>query len=172
MADGDKTKIEPFRAARQTGVIDLILPIQQEEFGLELTIEDQPDLLTIPAYYQHGNGNFWTALHEGTVVGSVALVDIGNHEVALKKMFVAKEFRGKERGISQRLLNTALDWCKQRQVRRIYLGSVGVYHTAHRFYEQNNFKQVRADELPPSFPRMQEDTVFYRLSLEPVENTK
>jgi N-acetylglutamate synthase-like GNAT family acetyltransferase len=168
MVDGNNTKIEPFRAARQTGVIDLILPIQQEEFGLELTIEDQPDLLTIPAYYQQGNGNFWTALHDGTVVGSVALVDIGNHEVALKKMFVAKEFRGKEQGISQRLLETAFEWCKQKQVGKIYLGSVGVYHSAHKFYENNGFREISPNELPATFPRMQVDTVFYRFVFEPV----
>jgi len=167
MAEEDETKIEPFRAARQTGVIDLILPIQQEEFGVQLTIEDQPDLLTIPAFYQHGNGNFWTALHEGKVVGSLALVDIGNNEVALRKMFVAKEFRGKEQGISQRLLDTAFEWCKQKGIAKIFLGAVGVYHSAHKFYEKNGFKEISPNDLPAEFPRMQVDTVFYRYDFAP-----
>jgi N-acetylglutamate synthase-like GNAT family acetyltransferase len=167
MAEENETKIEPFRAARQTGVIDLILPIQQEEFGVELTIEDQPDLLAIPAFYQHGNGNFWTALHEGTVVGSVALVDIGNNAVALRKMFVAKEFRGKEQGISKRLLDTVFEWCKQKKIDKIFLGTVGIYHSAHRFYELNGFKEISQSELPETFPRMHVDTVFYRYDFAP-----
>jgi N-acetylglutamate synthase-like GNAT family acetyltransferase len=167
MAEGNKTTIEPYKAARQTGVLDLILPIQQEEFGVEIKIEDQPDLLTIPAYYQHGNGNFWTALHEGAVVGSVALVDIGNDQVALRKMFVAKEFRGKEKGISQKLLSTVFDWCKQKEVREIFLGSTNAFHAAHRFYEKNGFREIRATDLPPTFPRMHVDTIFYRYELKP-----
>jgi hypothetical protein len=40
------------------------------------------------------NGNFWVALYEGKVVGNISLLDIGNQQVALRKMFVEKEFQG------------------------------------------------------------------------------
>ena len=39
---------------------------------------DQPDLLQIPQFYQSGAGNFWVALDGEEVVGTVALLDIGN----------------------------------------------------------------------------------------------
>jgi hypothetical protein len=42
----------------QTQVIDLILHIQRQEFGLPIALEDQPDLLEIPTIYQRDNGNF------------------------------------------------------------------------------------------------------------------
>jgi hypothetical protein len=38
----------------QEGVIDLILSIQQQEFGVPITINDQPDLQSIPSFYQKG----------------------------------------------------------------------------------------------------------------------
>ena len=33
-------------------VVSLILPIQQEEFGVAITLEDQPDLQNIETFYQ------------------------------------------------------------------------------------------------------------------------
>lgn len=43
-------------------VIDLILPIQQIEFGVPITIEAQPDLLDIEASYIRPGGGFWGAV--------------------------------------------------------------------------------------------------------------
>jgi hypothetical protein len=42
-------------------VIDLILSIQNGEFKIPVTREQQPDLGKIPTYYQVNNGNFWIA---------------------------------------------------------------------------------------------------------------
>ena len=38
---------------------------------------------------------------------------------------------------------------------------------AQRFYEKNGFRRVAVEELPPGFPRMPVDQVFYRLDLQP-----
>jgi hypothetical protein len=42
-------------------VIDLILPIQQIEFNVPITIEGQPDLLDIEASYHQEGGSFFGA---------------------------------------------------------------------------------------------------------------
>ena len=99
-------EITPFHAGQQAAVIDVILPIQQHEFGIPITLEAQPDLLDIPAFYQSANGNFWVALASGEVVGTVALVDLRNAQVALRKMFVKAAFRGRTHGVAQALLDT------------------------------------------------------------------
>jgi hypothetical protein len=36
---------------------------------------------------------------------------------------------------------------------------------AHRFYERNGFHHVALEALPPDFPRMPVDTVFYAREL-------
>jgi hypothetical protein len=72
----------------------VILPIQQEEFAISITAEDQPDLLAITDFYQTGTGGFWVAKAAGRVVGTIGLKDIGNREAALRKMFVATDYRG------------------------------------------------------------------------------
>ena len=69
--------IAPFSDADQQGVLDVILPIQQREFGIPITAADQPDLMNIPEFYQSGTGGFWVARSNGEVVGTVGLKDIG-----------------------------------------------------------------------------------------------
>ena len=70
--------IHSFTPDDQQSVIDLILGIQQEEFNLPITADDQPDLKEIPAFYQVGKGNFWVARVQGDVVGTISVLDIGN----------------------------------------------------------------------------------------------
>ena len=54
--------IAPFSDADQQGVLDVILPIQQREFGIPITAADQPDLMNIPeSAHQSGTGGFWVA---------------------------------------------------------------------------------------------------------------
>lgn len=154
--------VEAFTDQYKQQVIDLIVPIQQEEFNIPITPADQPDLQQIPTFYQNNNGNFWLAMNDGRVVGTISLLDIGNCQGALRKMFVHKEFRGKEHGTAQLLLNTLFSWAKEKAYTEIYLGTTAKFLAAHRFYEKNNFKEVTTAELPASFPRMAVDVKFYR----------
>ncbi|WP_206598641.1 hypothetical protein [Rufibacter ruber] len=40
-------------------IIDIILPIQQLEFGVPITLADQPHLLDIEGFYIQKGGDFW-----------------------------------------------------------------------------------------------------------------
>lgn len=153
--------IVPFEPQHGEGVVALILPIQQTEFEIPISLAAQPDLQSIPSFYQHGDGNFWVAVHERTVVGTVALLDIGSQQVALRKMFVRAEYRGAEYGVATRLLDTLLAWCQLRGVQTVYLGTTAKFLAAHRFYEKNGFREFARADLPASFPVMQVDTKFY-----------
>ena len=159
-------QIVPFTPQHVKEVGALIVGIQRDEFEIAITLEDQPDLQDIPAFYQQGSGNFWVALAQGEVVGTVALLDLGNHQAALRKMFVHASYRGREHGVSARLLETLLDWSRAHDVKEVYLGTTEKFRAAHRFYERNGFQLVPADKLPPRFPKMAVDTRFYRLALQ------
>lgn len=156
-------QIRPFQPADTQGAIDLILPIQTEEFGIPITLNDQPDLLNIEAFYQQGQGNFWVAVEGDQVMGTLALLDIGNQQGALRKMFVHPDFRGKPYGTAQKLLDGLLDWARTHNLTDIFLGTTAKYLAAHRFYEKNGFVQIEPDVLPDSFLRMQVDTRFYQI---------
>ena len=155
-------KIEPYTDLYKQQVLDLIVPIQQEEFNIPITAADQPDLQQIPDFYQKENGNFWVAITDDCVVGTISLLDIGHQQGALRKMFVHKNYRGKEHGTAQLLLNTLLAWAQQKGYAEIYLGTTEKFLAAHRFYEKNNFAEVKIADLPAAFPRMAVDVKFYR----------
>ena len=165
-ADANRTvEIQPFESGHAAAVLHLVLSIQQQEFGLPVSVASQPDLLDIPGRYQIGNGNFWTALSAGQVVGTLGLLDIGQGRTALRKMFVAAPMRGSRHRVAQRLLDTLLHWCGERGVNEVWLGTTEKFLAAHRFYEKNRFDRVEPQALPQSFPVMAVDSRFYRLRL-------
>lgn len=157
--------IRPFCPDDEQQVVDLIVSIQQKEFNIPITAGDQTDLRDIPNYYQKNRGNFWVALHNENVVGTISLLDIGNGQSALRKMFVHQHYRGSEKGTSRNLLKTLLDWANLYGLQKIYLGTTPFFLAAHRFYEKNGFTEISTKDLPKTFPIMEVDTRFYKYEL-------
>jgi len=158
--------IKPFSPACQNGILDLIVGIQRNEFDIPITADDQPDLKNIPAFYQNGNGNFWVAVTENKeVIGTISLLDIGNGQAALRKMFVAPSYRGFQFNVARELLDALIEWAVKKGVREIYLGTTPKFLAAHRFYEKNEFAEIGKDSLPEAFPIMSVDTKFYMMSI-------
>lgn len=155
-------QINKYTSIYQNEVANLIVTIQRQEFNIPITLADQPDLRQIEKFYQNGNGNFWVATIENKVIGTISLVDIGNQQVALRKMFVQENYRGKVFGIGQALLNTVFEWAKEKQLTGIFLGTTEKYLAAHRFYEKNGFTEIKKTVLPPAFPVMEVDDKFYQ----------
>jgi N-acetylglutamate synthase-like GNAT family acetyltransferase len=146
-------------------IIELILSIQQKEFNIPVTLEAQPDLQKIPEIYQTGKGNLWIALKEEEPVGTIGLIDIGENRGVIRKMFVNAAYRGKLHGVSHQLLQTLLQWAKQKEMKSLYLGTVEKLHASHRFYEKNEFTRIPMEELPKQFPLMKVDTIFYKFEI-------
>lgn len=157
--------INRYAPGDEKDVLALIIPIQREEFGIEISAEDQPDLMQIQSFYQTGSGGFWLARRQGEVIATIGLKDIGNGAVALRKMFVAASWRGREFGVAKQMLELIIQISKESGVRQIYLGTTEKFLAAHRFYEKHGFKLIERDNLPASFPLMLVDTRFYALVL-------
>lgn len=152
-------------AADSPSIANMIIEIQREEFGIPITLEDQPDLFDIDGYYHKGKGGFFVATVEDEIVGTIALIDIGNGEAALRKMFVKQAFRGKEHGIAAALLTHLLSHASVQGLKAIYLGTIEKFLAARRFYEKNGFHEIPPHNLPANFPRMAVDTNFYAFNL-------
>jgi predicted GNAT family N-acyltransferase len=161
-----KIIIKKYTEEYKEQIIDLILDIQQNEFQIPIKKEDQPDLSDIANFYQSGSGNFWVAVNQDCVVGTIALIDIGNKQGALRKMFVKSAYRGKIYNVAKSLLQTAIEWTKKHNMQAIYLGTTEKFLAAHRFYEKNQFIQLPKENLPVTFPVMKVDTKFYKLQIE------
>jgi GNAT superfamily N-acetyltransferase len=160
-----KLQIVPIENQHAEAVIDLVLNIQQKEFNIAITLEDQPDLLDIKNFYHAGGGGFWGAFINDALVGTIALVKFDERAGAIRKMFVKKEFRGKEFSIAQKLLETLIAYCTENGIDDLYLGTVSILEAALRFYERNHFVQIEKNALPKAFPLMSADNTFCHLTL-------
>lgn len=160
-----KLQIQSLDNSYSAQAIDLILTIQQKEFNIPITIEDQPDLMQIESFYHEAGGNFWGAFIDGELVGSIALVKFDERAGAIRKMFVKKEFRGKELNIAQILLEILISFCREKGIDDLYLGTITVLKAAQRFYERNNFVKTEKEKLPVRFPLMSADDIFYHLHI-------
>lgn len=154
-------QVVPFDPEFESQVVDLIVDIQQNEFDIAITADQQPDMTQIPSFYQVRGGNFWVALSGGEVVGTISLLDIGSSRGALRKMFVGRGFRGSENGTATLLLGELLLWASTHGIREVVLGTTPYFLAAHRFYEKNGFREIAKSDLPTSFPVMEVDTKFY-----------
>ncbi|RXM41504.1 GNAT family N-acetyltransferase [Chryseobacterium sp. CH21] len=159
-----KLQIQPIGNSYSEQAIDLILTIQQKEFNVPLTIHDQPDLFEIESFYTEAGGNFWGAFVDGELVGTIALVKFDERAGAIRKMFVKKEFRGKELNIAQELLEILISFCRENGIDDLYLGTITILKAAQRFYERNNFEKIEKEKLPAQFPLMGSDDIFYHLN--------
>ena len=94
-----ETVFDSFAAGDAAAVASLVLDIQRNEFGISITLADQPDLADVPAAYLRGAGGFWVAREGSAIVGTIGLIDYGGGEAALRKMFVRRDRRGREHGV-------------------------------------------------------------------------
>lgn len=158
-------QIQPIQNEYENQIVDLILNIQQKEFNVPITLEDQPDLLDIQNFYFKSGGTFLGAFIDEKLVGTIALVKFNPEAAAIRKMFVKKEFRGKEFQIAQQLLEQLIAYSKENGIKNLYLGTVSLLQAALRFYEKNNFATIPKESLPTDFPLMKPDNTFCHLKL-------
>jgi molybdopterin-guanine dinucleotide biosynthesis protein A/GNAT superfamily N-acetyltransferase len=146
-------RIVPFEERHLNGFASLVsdtLP----EFGFAPDSELDPDLGDPGGYY----AALWIAERDGEVVGSVALRDLGDGALELKRMYLRPEHRG--RGLGKRLLTTALDEARERGATMVRLDTSERMETAQTLYEAYGFRRV-----PGHAPRQGQSRLLYELRL-------
>ena len=159
-----KMTILPLSNVHRDAAAALILPIQQGEFSVPITLADQPDLLDLEAAYFRPGGHFWGAFAGDELVGTIGLLAPGGIGV-IRKMFVKQAWRGKEWRVAQQLLDTLIAYSQAHGLTNLYLGTIDHMKAAHRFYERNGFIRTAKEVLPAAFPLMAVDNVFYYLQI-------
>ena len=156
-------KIETYSGKYDDEIINLILSIQNDEAKIGLSLQEQPDLLDIHHCYQQSGGEFWIALSDGRVIGTIGLMLKENHCAVLKKFFVEKAFRLQKVGLS--LYNELLKYAISKGVHHIILDTPAVAHASHKFYEKAGFYRISAAELPMAYSYPDRDSILYLLNL-------
>jgi GNAT superfamily N-acetyltransferase len=147
-------KIKLYQNANQNGINQLMNEIASE-FDLPISSQRASSVnKTVDKY--------WVAFNGSEIIGTVAVLEIENKDAVLKRMFVKKNHRGEKFGVSYKLLQKAFDWCTMNNMNCIYLGTMGQFKAAHRFYEKNGFQKIAQNELPSNFIKNPVDDVFYK----------
>ena len=119
------------------------------EWLLQYGLAEEPDfrVLNDPRgeILDHG-GFIWVAVHEGTVIGTAALVRESNHRYELAKMSVAPGYRGQ--GIARQLLETCLETARRIGAKKIELFSNHQLTSALKLYERLGFRYVPVIDSP------------------------
>ncbi len=156
-------KIETYSGKFDDEIISLILSIQNGEAKIGLSLQEQPDLLDIHQSYQQPGGEFWLALSDGRVIGTIGLMLKEKHCAVMKKFFVKKEFRSQKVGLS--LYSELLKYAVDKDVHYIILDTPAVAHASHRFYEKAGFYKISREELPVPYSYPDRDSILYLLKL-------
>ena len=112
-------KIIPYQECYNNKVISLILPIQNKEYDLNLSIDEQPELKNIGKTILFNGGRFWIALDNNEVIGTIALLRVSENGGILKKFFVSEEYRGEKVGLQ--LYTALMAFCKDYHIQILCL---------------------------------------------------
>ncbi|MCM1075807.1 MAG: GNAT family N-acetyltransferase [Bacteroides sp.] len=109
------------------------------------------------------DGNFWLAIDNGHVVGTLALMRIDDEWYVLKKFFVRSDYRSKHVGLS--LYRHLLDFAISKGVRHIILDTPSVATKSHAFYESSGFVKVDKSDIDVPYEYPDRHSILYKLDL-------
>lgn len=153
--------VREYQGGRDADIATLILSIQNGEAGLDLTIEEQPDLIDISSSY--ASGGFWIAIDDDRIIGTIGLLDLAGRGV-LKKFFVAASYRGSE-GPACLLFEALLRRADELGLSDIVLDTPSIASRSHAFYTRSGFRPITQAELPEGYAYPDRSSHLFQLSL-------
>ena len=154
-----------FKNCYAQDVIDLVLHFQNDGTRPLVTVNDQPDLLNIKESYINTGGDFWIAIDNGKLIGSIGIMPYSKEIAVLKKFFVYEEYQGQPYHLGQKLYAALLSFAKEKGFTTLLLDTPYNTVRAHKFYEKAGFKKVDENELPLKFSHPYKDCDFFLLNL-------
>ncbi len=96
--------------------------------------------------YDRSRDSFWTILVNDHVEGSIIIdgIDAENKGAHLRWFIISEGFWGQ--GLGKRLINNAINFCRNRTYEKIYLWTFEGLDTAKQLYEKSGFKLVENQE--------------------------
>ncbi len=113
--------------------------IYGDEYGFDTTFEPYVarPLSDFSLAEDRSRQCIWIVELNMRIVGSIAIVDAGNNEAQLRWLMLTKETRGK--GLGGELMGRALDFCREKGFRRVFLWTIDALEAARALYLKNRF---------------------------------
>lgn len=152
----DNVIIREYRPGDPSMVCYFYYKLYEKQFDFNGTveryfIEGMADLFQFP-----GENMLWVAEQDGRIVGSIAIIKRGDHDAQLRWFGTDMSLQGM--GIGNRLLQTAMQFCKEHDYRHVTLWTIDILKPARHLYGKFGF--VRTDTKPnhewASYPLIEE----------------
>ena len=132
-------RLRSARPSDEPAIRDLVFKVLREHGLAPDPTTTDSDLSDLDAAYVRPGGLFEVVVDgTGEVVGTVGLLPLEDGRCGLRKLYVAKEHRG--RGLGKRLVEYALEKAKALGFRRVELETAGVLEVAKKLYESFGFR--------------------------------
>ena len=115
--------------------------VYEKEYDFDHTFEYY--LLDAMAEYLKGSeskGNVWVVDNDGTVGGSIAIVEKEGNTAQLRWFILTPELRSL--GLGKKLMETALEYCRAKKYDKVFLWTVAHLEAARHLYEQYGFSKM------------------------------
>ncbi|WP_432663666.1 helix-turn-helix domain-containing GNAT family N-acetyltransferase [Wukongibacter baidiensis] len=88
--------------------------------------------------------DIWVAELDGKIIGTIAVVKIENSIAELHWFLIDPDIRG--RGLGKRLMKTAMEFCKEKNYRRVFLWTLNNLKAARHLYKYYGFELTETRE--------------------------
>jgi len=111
-------------------------------FGLFFEAMVAKELSELLSGFDAAHDGFWIAVDNGKIIGSVAIDGsaFAARGARLRFLIVDPEFQG--RGIGSRLVSSAVDFCKDKKFKSVYLTTFEGLDPARHLYEKAGFSLI------------------------------
>lgn len=137
--------VRPARAADTNAILDLFSEGLEE--GTAGAPEAHSDLVRLDEAYlsDDGESGFWVAEVEDQLVGMVGVQVSDPHTAEIRRLRVAEHFR--RRGIGARLLQQAVDHCREHGLLKVSLDVLVDRKPAIELFEKKGFRLNRERQI-------------------------
>jgi len=118
--------------------------LYEQEYGLDKVFEHYVIAGMAKFFAAGADGEIWVAEAAGQIVGSIAIVAAAPDTGQLRWFLVEPAFRG--RGLGRRLMDVAMDYCRQRRFRHVFLWTFRGLDAACHLYECYGFRPTEEVE--------------------------
>ena len=136
-----KIDIRPYKAGEVGYISCMHMDLYQSLYGFKPVFEKYL-LQGLTAFVENPEGSqIWVATDNGKVIGTIAICETETDTAQLRWFLIESGYHGQ--GIGQKLMKTALDFCKEQEYRHIFLWTADLLKAARHLYTKYGFVHTK-----------------------------
>jgi len=137
--------LRPYKDEDAGGVKDLILSILTKEYPFDKSVYSDSDLSQINTVYGGARDLFLVIEDGGEIVATVGVKEETPQEALLRRLFV--DLKHRKMGYGTALLKRALEFCREKNYKRIYFRCTDRMVDAIKLCLKSGFKEAETLEV-------------------------